>query len=381
MGFPHLQEEMFADDSGPVSPLSVSGLYITNDGTDGRPFLDQMQSLGVEAVRWFASPLTPGDFRAGVNLTNAEQRAEDVAIWLADRKMWGHASGFCDTASSLWGNTDDEKWAAFRAHADWLGRLLKTFRHLVGEGFNEIEHGTQYKFSWEQIESLINRIRAAGYNGPLTTGAWLKSDELVNGVYPPAEVEASDVIDTHFQRTDEPAWDMSNHGFAELRVIQEEYQTKARMSGEPKRTDDGVWPPRVWAWLLAVEAQGFNTWTTLHGSQLRDAAIVSGEQLEDLKTYLRAGKLLPRGRYHFENTGWGGSPIKAAAFVEGPSSSPGNKNVWRAHSFQHLATGQWFLSLSGPNVLEPFLQFQNGFELDKRIDVLDQYCDLWTLKQ
>lgn len=374
MGFPRLLGDMLADGNGEIAVLSVSGLYMGNDGVDYRPFLDQLQAEGVEAVRWFASGLTPSNTRTGCSVANAEGRAEEIAKALADRKMLGHAVGFCDTASNLWG-------AGFANHANWFGAFLQRFKHLIGEAVNEIGHETQRQFSWGEITELISLIRGAGYTGPLTAGAWLKADELVNGEYPPAGIVNTNVIDTHFQRTNDPAWDMSNHGFAELRVIQEEYPGKARLSGEPKRTDDGVQPPGVWAYLLGVEAQGFNTWTTLHGSQLRDAQVLTGQQLSDLRTFLRAGRLLPRGRYHYENTGWGGSPIKGAAFVEGPSTNTAEKNVWRAHSYRHGQTGQWFLVLSGPNVSRPFLEFQNGFSLDSKIDALNTHVEVWTLKQ
>lgn len=374
MGFPRLYGDMFADNNGQISVLSVSGLYMGNDGVDYRPFLDQLQAEGVEAVRWFASGLTPSNTRTGCSVHDAEVRAESIAQALADRHMFGHAVGFCDTASNLWGG-------GFSAHASWFGAFLKRFRHLIGEAINEIGHESQRQFSWNEIAQLVAQIRGAGYSGPLTAGAWIKGDELINGEYPPADVSGTDVIDTHFQRTNDPAWDMSNHGFSELHVIQETYPGKARKSGEPKRTDDGTHPPGVFAYLLGVEAQGFNTWTTLHGSQLRDAQVLNGQQLSDLRTFLRAGKLLPRGRYRYENTGWGGSPIKGAAFVEGPSTNPAEKNVWRAHSYRHEPTGDWFLVLSGPNVSRPFLEFQNGFSLDRKIDALGTYVEVWTLKQ
>lgn len=378
MGFPRLLGDMLADDNGEIAVLSVSGLYMGNDGVDYRPFLDQLQAEGVEAVRWFASGLTASNTRTGCSVQNAEERAEHIAQALADRGMLGDAVGFCDTGSTLW-------TGGFDAHANWFGAFLKRFRHLIGEAVNEIGHDSQRQFSWGEIGALVERIRAAGYTGPLTAGAWIKGDELLNGEYPPAGIHGTDVIDTHFQRTNDPAWDMSNHGFAELRAIQEIYKGKARKSGEPKRTDDGVQPAGVFAYLLGVEAQGFNTWTTLHSSQLRDAQVLNGQQLSDLRTFLRAGKLLPRGRYHYENAGWGGSPVWNAAFCEWgpdkPSTNPNEKNVWRAHSYRHESTGQWFLVLSGPNVSRPFLEFQHGFSLDRKIDALNTHVEVWTLKQ
>lgn len=365
---------MIADGQGEISPLSVSLLYACNDGIDFRPLLDQLEGLGVEACRWFASKLTPGEFRTGNSLENAELRSVDVAQELNFRKMWGHAVGFADTKS--W-----PEWAGLEAHARWFGKFLVGRRWNIGELINEHQHSTQVDFSIEQMSTLARIVREQGYEGPLTAGAWLKSDELVGGTYRPGEVQGCDVIDTHIQRTNDPAWDMANHGFAELRVIQSVYKKMARLSGEPKRTDDNIFPRRLWPFLLGVEAQGFNTWTTLHSSQLRDCQVLTGEQLEDVKTFIAAGHLLPRGRYHYENAGWGSSPIKGAAFVEGSSTNSAEKNVWRDHSFQHIATGQWFEVIYGPNIDRPFNEFQNSFRRDVLIGKLDQHAEVWTLKQ
>jgi hypothetical protein len=375
VGNPRLVGNMFGDDRGEVSPLSLSFLYATNDGRDPRELMDQWLGLGGEACRWFASKLTPSDTRSGQSLADSEARAPQMAQWIRERGLIGHAVGFCDTAS--WNS-----WNDFEPHARWFGQFLRDHPWLIGEAVNEIDHESQVGFTIDDLNRIVRWIRE-GFSGPLTAGAWLKSDELVDGKYKPAEVKDANVIDTHFERTNEPAWDMSNHGFSELRVIQETYGSdSARMSGEPKRTDDGpVWPPQVFAYLLGVEAQGFNTWSTMHCTQARDVQKLQGEQLKDAQHFLRGGKLLPRGRYHFENSGWGGSPIKGAAFVEGPSTSPGNENVWRIHSYRHEATGQWFAVVSGPKATEPHVEFQNGFEFDKVIDQLDQYVVVHTLKQ
>lgn len=376
MGTPRLVGDMFGDDRGEISPLSLSMLYACNDGVDPRPLMDQWAQLGGEAGRWFASKLTPSATRTGNSLEASEARSEQIAVWLAERFLLGHAVGFCDTRS--W-----QDWAQYESHARWFGRLLASHRHLIGEAVNEHGHESQVDFSEGDFNRIVGWIRGT-YAGPLTAGAWVKADELVAGRYPPALISGCNVLDTHFERTDDPAWDMANHGFAELRAIQGEYAGQGRLSGEPKRTDDGVWPPQVFAYLLGVEAQGFNTWTTLHCSAGRDCQRLTGEQLKDAEHFIRGGRILPRGRYHYENannTGrWGNSPVKNAAFCEGPSSSS-EENVWRAHSFRHEATGQWFLTLYGPNIDRPFLEFQHGFHLDQRIDKVGPYVEVWTLKQ
>lgn len=292
--------------------------------------------------------------------------------------MWGHVVGFCDTAS--W-----RDWARWEAHARWLGRLLAANPHLVGEVVNEWLHPTQYPFSVAEVEHLVSLVRGEGAAGVVTAGAW-NVDELKNDRYDPAEVRGANCITSHFERTNEPAWDMVNHGFAEKRVIQERYpQAGPGMSGEPKRCDDGpVWPPNVFPYLLGVEAQGFGDWTTLHSSPLRDCQVLTGQHLTDLRMFVRGGRVLPRGRYHYENAGWGGSPVKNAAFCEwGPEKPPTteDKAVWRAHSFRHEATGQWYLVVYGPNAAEPHIEFQHGFTYDQLLDRVDQYVAVWTLRQ
>ena len=369
--------QTFADDKGPVSPLSTSLLYAA-DGRDYRPLLDQLHKEGVEACRWFASKLTPSDTRPGVSLEDAEAKSIVIAKDLLDRKMLGHAVGFCDTKS--W-----QDWARWEAHARWLGQFLVANPHLVGEVINEWLHNTQYPFTIAECERLVNIIRGEGFNGVLAAGAW-NIDELKNGKYDPAEVRGTNCITSHFERTNEPAWDMVNHGFAEKRVIQDEYpDAGAGMSGEPKRCDDGpVQPPGVFPYLLGVEAQGFNDWTTLHSSSLRECQVLSGQNLTDLRLFLRGGRILPRGQYHYENAGWGGSPVWNAAFCEwGPNKPPTaeTKAVWRVHCFKHEPTGQWFMVTYGPDALNPVIEFQNGFEIDKEIDRLDQYVTVHTLKQ
>lgn len=353
------------------------------DGVDPRPLLDQLHREGVEACRWFASLLTPSSTRTGCSLENAERRSLDVATWLQERSLWGHAVGYCDTAAWF-------DWARLDAHAAWFGRFLAEHPWLIGEAVNEIGHGTQVAFTDGDLERLVSRIRQAGYRGPLTAGAWVVADELVSGHYPPAEVAGCDGVDTHFERTDDPAWDQINHGFAELRVIQLEYGGW-RISGEPNQAAK-VAPRHVYAYLLGAEAQGFNTWTTLHSSALRECQVLTGADLDDVRWFVRGGHILPRGRYHYENAnntgGWSNSPIKSAAFCEGPSSRPGELNVWRAHSFKHLPSGQWFAVIYGPNVVDPdtgasraFVEFQHGFGFDQQIDRVGQYIDIRTLRQ
>lgn len=362
---------MIGDDAGEVSPLSFSILHAENGGKDVRPYLDQLHSLGAEAGRWFCSFLNPTGTRAAQSLSEARERAPRIAQYLKDRRMFGHAVGWCDTAS--WVPSDQDPWPLFNEHADWFGDFLKAHPWIIGEVINERDHGSQYRFSQSQVESLVSRIRARGYTGPLTSGAMEGQDELQpdhDGTYAPAGVRGSDLISTHFQRGDEPAWDNANHGFSELYYIADKYN-KARLSGEPQRTDDGVWPVGVFPALLGVESQGFNTWSTLHSSQMRDCQILTGQQLADAQLYLRFGKALPRGRYHYENARWQNSPVAGAAFVEGSSTQPGALNVWRAHSFAHHATGQWYLVVYGPNAREPFLEMKNGFALPSPSDLVD----------
>lgn len=367
---------MFGDDAGEVAPASSSILYAENGGRDIRPLLDQLKGLGFEAGRWFASFLTPSSTRAGQTLAEAEARAPIIAGYLRERAMWGHAVGFCDTAS--WGAN---VWAQFNAHADWFGRFLAEHPWIIGEIENEIDHSSQYPFTRAALADFAARIRAAGYRGPLTAGAWVRMDEIdpTTGEYWPAGVDGTDVADTHFERTNDPAWDMANHGFAELRVIGNQYR-RSRLSGEPKRSDDGNHPPSVFPFLLGLMGQLFNTWTTFHSSSTRDGVVLAGSELEDAKWFMRGARAVPRGRYHYENannTGaWPNSPVKSAAFVEGPATT-NDQTVWRAQSYLHLATGQWYLHVYGPDATRPHLEMQNGFAPPDERDLVDA-CGQWS---
>lgn len=371
---PRIQEARIVDDRGFISPLSTSLLY-SADGREYRPLLDQLQKEGVEACRWFASKLTSSSTRPGVSVEDAEARSIVIAKDLADRKMWGHAVGWCDTKS--W-----QDWARWEAHGRWFGGFLRDNPHVAGEGVNEWLHDTQYPFTIDEVNRLVASM---GFIPKVfMAGAWNK-DELVNGKYDPAAVTGSTCITSHFERTNEPAWDMVNHGFAEKRVIKEEYEGQAGCSGEPKRCDDGpVWPPGVFPYLLGVEAQGFGDWTTLHSSPLRDCQVLDGQNLEDLRLFIRGGHILPRGRYHYENAGWGNSPVKNAAFCEwGPDKPPTttDKTVWRVHCYQG-EDGRWYMVVYGPDATNPHIQFQNGFTFDQLLDrPVGQYVEVWTLKQ
>jgi len=349
-------------------------LYASMDGIDPRHLMDQWMKLGGEAGRWMSGRLTQSASRSGQTPEAAVERYPVVAGYLRERSLRGHSVIFTDTAVEF----------------DFMNHLRAIVQAALAAGIvdileciNEIGHSSQKQFSWSEIGQFLQQIRSLGWTRALTAGAWLQADELVNGKYPPADYREANVCDTHGARGNEPAWDNANHLFAELRVIRNTYPWTSRLSGEPQRTDDNIMPASVFPYLLGVDGQGFNTWSTLHCSQARDCQMLTGSQLEDAKLFLRGGKILPRGRYHYENadnTGsWPDSPVGNAAFVEGPASN-GDKTVWRAHSFRHHG-GQWFLVMSGPDITRPGLVLQNGFVLDQKIDQVSQHVSVHTLKQ
>lgn len=368
---------MFGDASGEVSPLSVSFLYAT--GANYLPLLDQLQGEGVEAVRWFGSALTPSPTRRGCTIDEAQAFGPVLAQDLLDRQMLGDFVGLCDTGS--WG--DMNKW---REHISMAGDLSRTFRNICSNTLvNELGHNSQHQFTVGELNDLaahFGEVRCS-----LSAGADVNTDELDEdtGEYWPGDVQGCISIDTHFARGPELAWDNINHGYAELRNIGAAYK-RARRNAEPQRTDDGpVEPLGVFPYLNGALGQFFNTWSTLHSSDLRDVRVLSGQSLNDLRAYMRGGRIVPRGRYHYENannTGnWSNSPVKSAAFVEGPATTS-DKTVWRAQSFLHLASGQWYLIIYGPDSTKPHIEMQNGFAPPTDlIDRPSQYVSIYRIFQ
>lgn len=375
---------MFADAQGEVAPLSASFLYATG-ANNYLARLDQLQREGIEAVRWFGSPLTPSSTRRGCTRAEAESFGPVLAQMLLDRQMLGDFCGLCDTADrNLWpGGMND-----FRAHTRWLGDLARAYRNLASCTLvNELKHSSQHDFTINELEQLAAEFGPVPCS--LSAGADVRSDELdSNGEYWPANVDGCDSVDTHLQRGPEPAWDNANHGFVELRLIARDYH-RARRSAEPQRCEDGVLPVGVFPYLLGVLGQGHITWSTLHSGALRDVnrGELVGQDLDDLRSFVRGGHALPRGRYHYENannTGsWPNSPVRSAAFVEGAATT-NDKTVWRAQSFQHQGDGQWFLVLYGPNADNPHIEMQNGFAPPDERDLIDrqgQYVKVYRIYQ
>lgn len=363
---------MFADSNGEVSPLSASFLYATGAGR-WEQLLDQLQAEGVEAARFFASGLSPSSSRRGCTVDEAQKFSPVLASALLDRQMMGDFVSLCDTGDkNLWPGRADQ----WKEHVGMAGDLARTFKNIANTTLvNELDHPSQHMFTTSELNELVSHFGAVPCS--LSPGCTITGDELdAAGAYWPCEVKGCISIDTHFARGPEPAWDNANHGHSELRNIASKYK-RARRSAEPQRCDDGVLPVGVFPTLLGCLGQGFNTWSTLHSSALRDChGPLAGQDLEDLRLYIRAGRAMPRGRYHYENannTGaWPNSPVKSAAFVEGPATT-NDKTVWRVQSFLHLGTGQWYLIVYGPDANNPHLEMQNGFAPPSESDLVYRY--------
>lgn len=388
MGFSKVVGRDWADDKGFYTPHDLSMLYGCADDVDVRPLADQAQALGFDGGRFFGGKLEALDGRPQhLRPEDAAERIERNAQILAERGLELHDVLFTDTKVS---------WDFVR-HTHEHGQVAKRNANIrILELVNEIGHGSQRTWSVTELREREGQLRELGYDRALTAGAALLHDELMPPnqwggleagaqsselIYPPAEI--GNLADTHYDRGRWPFWINVAHGANELRILANHYK-KARLSGEPGRADHmDVGGHQVgYGYLLGVSATGFGNRTVFHASQPRDCQVMTGSTLDAAKAFIRGGRILPRGRYDFHNANntnaWPNSPIKSAAFVDGPATN-GDKTVWRAWSFFHVETQQWYLVLSGPNVSLPGLEFQHGFALGPLLDNVDNVVRVYQL--
>jgi hypothetical protein len=347
--------------------------------------MDQCAELGFEYGRFFSGHIEelngrPQHQTVGQSL----ERLGPAFNRLAERKMFGQSCFNNDTRDANGNRRYD-----IRRHTDQCARILAGASNvLAAEIWNEIGHGTQVSISIDELHGLADVARGAGYSGPLGLGALLNLDEFSKpkdqgGTYEPAEPQISNkVIYVHLNRDKKPEWREVGR-LNELRILAEEYNA-AGCNNEMGRADHAsVTLPHVYAYLAGILGTGMGFATLFHASQPRDCSVMTGRTLEAAQHFLRGGKLLPRGRYHFENGHWSSSPVSAAAFVEGEGDFvlPG-KRIWRAQCFRHNDTGQWYLLVYGPDVSrEDDVRFRNGFQRDQLIDRVDEHIRVYTLKQ
>jgi hypothetical protein len=393
VGFSRVEGVWWADDAGSYTPLDLSMLYAGSDGVDARPLMDQAAEIGFDGARIFGGRLTPSNARSGQAPEAMPARIASLAGELQARGLELQVPMLTDTGGPRY---DEAGHVAAMTRAAIPCPNIRLLQVL-----NEIGHGSQRTFTTGEIRALAADVTQLGWSRALDAGAALWHDEimppgewpgaLLDGatrqtghIYPPAEI--GNVTATHYNRGRWPFYANVAHGANELRILAQTYD-KARSSSEPGRTDhpDVGGQHIAYGYALGISATGFGTRTVIHSSQGRDARTpLSGAELDAARAAIRGHRALPRGRYEFfnaHNTGaWPHSPIKSAAFVDGPASSNA-KTVWRAWSFRHTGTGQWFLVLLGPSVDQPGLQFQHGFGLDAQVDRLDNLVHVWTMKQ
>lgn len=395
MGYSRIVENWHADDIGFYTPLDISMLYGCSDGVDVMPLADQAKELGFDGGRIFGGRLIASSDRP------QHQRPEDMAARIAQAADQFAARGLELDDVLI---TDSAQEWDFAREVDAHGTVARDRPNVRIELANEIGHSTQRRWTIPELARLASQLRGLGYSKALTAGAALAHDELMPPkewggleegadqnhelIYPPGDIE--NVLDTHYDRGRWPFWENVAHGANELRKTASQYR-RARKSGEPGRQDhpdvlSGVGEDGYlgYPYLLGLSATGFGNRTVYHCSQARDAQRLTGYQLEGAKWFIRGGRALPRGRYDFENannTGaWPNSPIKSAAFCEGPATNT-DQTVWRAWSFRHADTGQWYLVLSGPSVDRPGLEFQHGFHLGPQVDRFNNYVHVFQLVQ
>lgn len=368
-------------------------LYGGSDGVDPRALMDQAAALGFDGGRIFGGRLTPSDTRSGQAPEAMPERIARLARELNDRGLELQVPLLTDTGGTIF---DERRHVRDLTHAALTCANIRLLQIL-----NEIGHPTQRTFTLSEIKDLATVVTGLGWSRALDAGAPIWHDELMvagewpdemldgadrrsGRIYPPAEV--GNVACTHYNRGRWPFYANVAHGANELRTLAEQYG-QAKSSSEPGRTDhpDVAGQHVAYGYTLGLSATGFGIRTVIHGSQARDArTALSGIELEAAKAAIRGHRAIPRGRYEFfnaNNTGaWPQSPIKSAAFVNPPASN-NSKTVWRAWSFRHAETGQWFLVLIGPAVDHPGLQFQHGFSLDAQIDRIENLAHVWTLRQ
>jgi hypothetical protein len=369
-------------------------LYGGSDGVDLRAAADQAQALGFDGGRIFGGRLTPSDTRSGQRPEDMPQRIAGLADMLGQRGLELHNVLITDSKI---------EWD-FHRHVHEHGMVGKQKINIrIKELVNELTHPTQRAWRIPELREFYDQLRGLGYDKVITAGAgphdelmppddWggleQGADQSHEKIYPPADIPT--LADTHYDRGRWPFWANVAHGANELRTLASQYR-RGRMSGEPGRQDHDAVLTGVgeagyfgYPYLLGLSATGFGNRTVYHCSQARDAQVLTGHQLEGAKWFIRGGRTLPRGRYDFQNannTGaWPNSPVKSAAFVEGPATNT-DKTVWRAWSFRHHETGQWYLVLCGPSVDRHGLEFQHGFHLGVQVDRFENYVHVWTLVQ
>lgn len=361
-------------------------LYGTCNGVDPRAFMDQAQSIGFEYGRKFSGHIEALDGRPqNQTVSQVLDRERPFYMRLWERGMFGQSVFHTDTRGP-----DGNPRYDMDNHSDQLARILAGLINVIaGEKMNEIGHSTQVSVSMDRLFQLHQIARNAGYNGPLGLGAMLGLDEFTKpldqgGEYPPCRRSFSKMLTmVHLDRGKKPEWREVGR-LNELRTMADHYNA-AGVNNEMGRADhESVERPNVYAYLAGILGTGMGFATLFHASQPRDCQVMTGRTLEAARHFIRGGRALPRGRYHFENGHWASSPVRAAAFVDGdPDASymlPG-KRIWRAQCFQH-EDGQWFLLVYGPDVShEEDVQFRNGFHRDQLIDRIDENIRLYTLAQ
>lgn len=399
MGHSTVGEECWKDDQGFYTPMDIGMLYGGSDGVDCTSYADQVQALGYDGVRVFGGRLTPSDTRTGQRPEDMPARIDRIAGMLDERRLELHVPILTDTGVSY----------DFHRHVNDLGRVLVARANIrIGEIENEIQHESQHRFTLSQLKEFADQLHGLGFNKALTGGAALAHDELLpiknpdtgevywsgeildgctqrDGlIYPPAEI--GNLADTHYDRGRWPFYKNVAHGANELRTLGGEYDL-SRLSGEPGRVDhsDVQGQHVAYAYTLGVSATGFMNRTVLHGSQMRDAnGPLTGVELDAAKAAIRGHRILPRGRYDFQNannTGaWPNSPIKSAAFMEGPATN-GDKTVWRFWSFRHVESGKWFGVIIGESVDRHGAEFQHGFHIGQLLDKVDNLVHVCELLQ
>lgn len=370
----------FRDSKGVISPLGISMLYGTCVNIDPVPAMDQAAAMGFEYGRVFSGHIEPLDGRPQhQNVRESLERIRPFFMRLGERGMWGQSCFNTDTRAGAYDQ---------RNHTDQLGRILAGLPNVIAaEMMNEIGHGTQVPMSMDELFELQQIARNAGYSGPLGLGA-IDRDELdkprdQGGKYDPCERPFSKMLAmVHLNRDKKPEWKEVGR-LNELRTLAEVYNVPG-VNNEMGRADhESVERPNVYAYLAGILGTGMGFATLFHASQPRDCQVMSGRTLEAARHFIRGGRALPRGRYHFENGHWASSPVRAAAFVEGEGDFviPGQR-IWRAQCFRHDDTGQWYLLVYGPDVSrQDDVRFRNGFQHDQLIDRVDENIRLYTLKQ
>ncbi len=366
-----------ADSAGEVYPIGISFLYGSCNGVTPEPFLEQASKLGFEYGRSFSGRITE---RNGI-VQSAGQGADRVRRTSELLRKYGMFSQSCFITDSRGGNYS------------LIQQVQKCAQGLLpgdfGEIMNEIGHPTQERVSWEELFDLANVAREAGFHGPLGLGADLNFDELdkpadQGGKYHPAKFNiGKQIAYVHLNRDKKPEWREVGR-LNELRVIMQHHNV-AGSNNEPGRADhETVTRPEVYSYLMGATGTGMMFANVFHASQPRDCQVMTDRTLAAAKAFLRGAKVMPRGRYHFENGHWANSPVARAAFAEGEGNYviPGIRSIWRVHSYRHEGTGQWFMIVSGEDVSnEGHVELKNGWSRDQLIDKMANNVVVYTLKR